>query len=83
MRANYAVTAQEPRRATQTEKAGSMPLAERAALALRQGLQNGTPIEMLFRCAGETIAVLSEDAELRELVKNYNFGGKNSERNDS
>lgn len=82
MRASYAVTAQEPRRATQTEKTGNMPLLERAALALRQGLENGTPAEQLFRCAAETIAIIAGDDELREMIKNFD-GGKNNERNDS
>lgn len=81
MRANYAVTAQEPRRAAQAEKAGSLSLAERAALALRQGLENGTPIEMLFRCAGETIAIIAGDDELRELIKIFDGGMKNEGRN--
>lgn len=80
MRANYAVTAQEPRRATQAKKAGSMPLLERAALALKQGIQNGTPIEMLFRCAAETLAIIAEDHELREMIKNFDGGMKKCER---
>lgn len=72
MRANINLPPQRPQgatRATQAPQPGKLSTLEIARLALRQGLESGASLELLFACAAETIAVLAGDDVLRRMVR--------------
>ena len=72
MRASYTrsnQTPQEPPRTAKTEDAGKPTTLEIGRLALRQAIEGGASLELLLACAGETVAILSGDEELRQMIR--------------